>query len=485
MYTAADKTLQALNKELYWSLSQVRELLLAKQIRRAESGRPFSAYVLQHDQNVQGGHQNPNDSFHQFLNFVAKNIEQFENESCMQMIVHDGRAPGHWTNFSLMIKDSKIHVFACDSADDTPGEDSLIELQKILGDKANIYKLHPDKLPDIKGPGARKDPRRLIQSGNFECSRMALYNAELLAKAGSGFFKKLMEMEPPGTGYETLLDNNLQMKKEHAVGIDTSPELAKIKLVRPQVAVRILPALYGVTQSWKRLNGIVDADPQETIGNSGRNLRGWAEYHSKTVVVDGEKKKQNFAIMDKASKMVEHLGEMRAKNTPSELEKLSNVMQDWTQSAPLKGVKHPIQPSLSAKVERVLDKLIDDCSKQIEALKEKERGRPLHERFTSKTKRFVTTGHSRSETRQELYDFKKEVEQLKVDLLGKNPTTEGLRRKLNLVVNYHRVSPKIISAIKSILPKMNADEIVQFKRKLPAASEQNRRVEENPLQHKC
>jgi hypothetical protein len=421
---------------------------------------------------------------------VVKNIDRFENESCMQMIVHDGKTPGHWTNFSLMIKDSKIHVFACDAADDTPGEDSLIELQKLLEDKANIYKLHPDKLPDTNGPGAKKDRRRLIQSGNFECSRMALYNAELLAKAGSGFFKKLIEMEPPGKGYETLLDNNLQMKKEHAVGIDTRPNLAKIKLVRPQVAVQILPALYGVTQSWKRLNDIVDTVPHEAIGNSGRNLRGWAESHSKKVVVDGEKKKQNLAIMDKASKMVEHLGEMRSKSTPGEVEKLSLVMQDWTQSAPLKGVKYPIQPLLSVKVERVLDKLIADCSKQIQALKEKERSRPFKERFASKTKRFVTTGNSRSEARQELYDFKNDVEQLKADLLGKNSSSDKLLGKLKLLVNCPRVSPKIISALKSILPKQNLEEIVQHeqavKKELRAAARaQGEIVVSNHLQQKC
>jgi hypothetical protein len=448
MYSMTDKSLDALTKEPYWSSTDLKYLLLAKQIRRAENGRPFNAYVLRHSQNLLDGQQDQQDSFHRFLNFVIENIDQFENESCMQMLVHNGKTPGHWTNFSLMIKDSKLHVFACDSADDAHGDTALEELQKIVGKQANIYKLHPDTFKKMSSKGKQSEDTRVIQTGSTECSRMALYNAGVLAKAGSAFFIKLIEHEQTER-YQTLLEANREKQKKWSV-IETGEHQAQIKLVKPQVAVAFLPALYGVTQSWKRLEGVA-TDPCKTIGHSGRTLREWAEFHSKEMEIDGQRKKVNQAITDKSRTMVEHLRLMRSTRSQSDVDDLVNIMQDWTKSAPLKGNQHPIQPSLDMKITRVIEKLIVDCSKRILLLQEKERARPFQERMLAKTKRFLLRGKRRSEEREDLYNLKRELELLKQNLKSCSP--DRLQEKFLDLVHQSKLPLQIVIALKKVIPE--------------------------------
>jgi hypothetical protein len=475
--------IEELRHKLHWTREELSYLLLAKQVRRAESGRPFCAYLLQHSQTLANGAQDPQDSFHRFLDFVKKNVDRFENNSCMQMLVYDGKL--HWTNFSIVIKDSKILVFACDSADDTPGETAIVEMQKILGDQAKIYyKLQPDILTAAErqrdSEGNIMIPTRVIQTGNFECSRMAVYNSGLLSKAGAELFEQFEE-QGQLERYETLLESNLELRR---LGAEVSVEqsLDQIRLIKPQVAVQLLPALYGVTQSWTRLDGIADI-PEQEVGNSGRTLREWANAHSEERIVHGRSRPINLAIKDKSNKMVDHLAELCLEHTPEELAQLVVIMQDWTQSAPLKGRAHPIQPPqaviearisakdvadrkkhiqvLQEKVTLFLEEQISRCSKQILDLEQRE----LERSTLSKILTCCIPGLGIAEQIDELQCLRAALEAFKSGL-NKIPP-EQLEKNLLALLKIEKLPHPILVALQRVVAKYD---LYAQQGKLPAAS---------------
>ncbi len=195
--------------------------------------------------------------------------------------------------------------------------------------------------------------------------------------------------------------------------------------------------------------------------------------------------------MDKSDNMVDHLAELFLTHTPGELDRLVRTMQDWTQSAPLKGRQHPIQPPpivinarisakgaadrqkhilvLQEKVTLLLSEHIANCSKQISDLQQQELDRSI----LSKIQTCCMPDARIAELIDELQHSRAALESFKSDLAQVLP--EDLERDLLGLLKTEKLPDQILVALKRVVaePDLHVQRVVQREMKgqlRPAAS---------------
>lgn len=276
-----------MHESSHWNDVDMQRLIIAaKQKSRNLRGEAFNCFVLPYS-------PYKTNSFEEFFTQLEKNIDSFTGENRFQLVIPIGDQRGggfHWTTFDILIKDGALSVFSIDAANDGAERDALnYIINKFPG--CTAYRVEADPLPGAK------DRRRLIQSDNESCSRMALEHAFLLSKRNPFPQLAARELETEGERFKKTSGPD---KAKLSFEEDLSE--SNIKLVRPTDLLAIAPACYRVTQSWKTLDSFKE-DP--VVSGKGLTLHEYADSHSTSVMAKGSKTKVNHSIAYKKERFIE------------------------------------------------------------------------------------------------------------------------------------------------------------------------------------
>lgn len=357
----------------HWNdVDKVRLVIAAKQKARNQRGEAFNCFVLPYSPYNSLSKPNP---FEEFFTHLEKNIHTFTGETRFQLVVPMGVvgvAGYHWTTLDVLVKDGELSVFSLDAAGDSNSQDALDYIMEKFP-RCNAYRVEHDLLP-----GSKEGRRKLIQTDNESCSRMALEHAFLLSKRN--IFPDLAKGKLQ-TEAEHYKENEALHKDKFSFVADRSK--STIKLVRSTDLLSVAPACYRVTQSWKTLASFKD-DP--IVSGKGLTLHEYADRHSATMAVKGGTTKINGSIaykkerfLQRASQFCEEAGEAGIKaaleqskqaplafvkaSAPERQQMLLAQAQNFSVKTQVSAIFNKIMKNNTATIEQLEKRYRDFCKK--------------------------------------------------------------------------------------------------------------------------